>query len=98
MNKLRVTKKEMRNNDRVLGVGYCAMQSLLSYEHPIAYSAGDAGWSCDYYYIDDILISAGYQPIKSKNVIKDYDMIKKYEEKVKKVTSLLKNFLKEIKR
>ena len=65
------------------------MQNLLRYLNPIAYSAGVYGWSCDYYYIDDVdvVISTGYGPISTKNMIKDTDLIKKYEDKANKINN-----------
>ena len=78
--KFKVTKKEMINGyNKILSTGYCTMQYLLQYQNPIAYSAGVNGWSCDYYNIDGILISTGYNPINSTNMISDYDTIHKFE-------------------
>ena len=50
MNKIKATKKEMKQNYRILSIGYCDAQYLLAYETPIAYSCGLYGWSCDYYH------------------------------------------------
>ena len=84
--KLKATKKEMINGYfKVLGIGYCTMQYLLQYQTPIAYSASINGWSCDYYNIDNILISTGYSPISSKNMISDYDTIYKFEIEAQKI-------------
>lgn len=84
--KFKVTKKEMVNvYNKILGSGYCTLQYLLQYQTPIAYSAGVNGWNCDYYNIDNILISTGYGPINSKNMISDYDIIKEYEIKAQKI-------------
>jgi len=38
------------------------------------------GWSCDYYDLDGILISTGYQPLKDKNITARYDVCRKYEQ------------------
>ena len=83
MNKIRATKKEMRQNYRVLSIGYCDAQYLLNYESPIAYSCGQNGWCCDYYEIDDVIISTGYDTIASKNMKDDYKLIREYEEKAR---------------
>lgn len=84
--KFKATKKEMVNGyNRILSTGYCIMQYLLQYQSPIAYSAGVNGWSCDYYNIDGILISTGYSPINSKNMILNYDIINEYEIKAQKI-------------
>ena len=83
MNKIKATKTEMRQNYRILSVGYCDMQHLLAYETPISYSAGVYGWSCDYYYIQDVVVSTGYSPINSKNMKEDYKLIREYEKKAR---------------
>lgn len=87
MNKIKVTQKEMKENYYILGVGYCAMERLLYYETPIAYSAGVYGWSCDYYYVNDVVISTGYGPISSKNMKTDYTLIEKYEAKARETNT-----------
>jgi hypothetical protein len=68
MNKIKTTKKEMRQNHFILGVGYCTMQNLLYYYEPVAYSVRLEGWACDYYDIDGIIISMGYSPLVSDNM------------------------------
>jgi hypothetical protein len=106
MNKIKTTKNEMKQNYRILSVGYCDMQYLLNYESPIAYSSGVYGWSCDYYYIEGVVISTGYSPIDSKNMRDDYKLIREYEQKarelntreeVQKLLFELVNILKEVK-
>ena len=92
MNKIKTTKREMRQNYRILGVGYCSLQSLLAYESPISYSAGVYGWACDYYLIRDeklgeIIISTGYNYINSKNMLNDYNLIREYEKKAREVNT-----------
>lgn len=84
MNKIKTTKREMKNNYRILSFGYCDVQSLLAYESPVAYSAGVYGWSCDYYDIDGVIICTGYSPITTKNM-KDlsYDEVREWEAKAR---------------
>lgn len=82
--KFKATKKEMNRYNKILSAGYCTMQYLLQYQAPIAYSAGVNGWCCDYYNINNILISTGYAPINSKNMISDYDIINKFEMEARK--------------
>jgi hypothetical protein len=94
MNKIRATKREMRNNYRILSVGYCDLQHLLSYESPISYSSGVYGWCCDYYYVDDVIISTGYSPIDNKNMKNDYKLIRKYNDKARSIND--KNKLKKL--
>ena len=110
MKKYRVAKKEIRQNNVIIGVGFCHLQNLLNYENAFAYSDRPEGWSCDYYNIDNVIISTGYSPLKNKNASINYDMLKKYDNKalditcdysipyeksVLKVKRLLKKFIKE---
>jgi hypothetical protein len=87
MNKIKATKKEMRDNYRILSIGYCDAQHLLSYESPIAYSSNNYGWCCDYYYVKDVVISTGYDTIKSKNMKDDYSLVREYENRAEKLNS-----------
>ena len=81
--KFETTKKRMRDNyHTILSLGYCKLQTLLNYESPIAYSHGVYGWSCDYYVIDNVLISTGYSPI-GQDV--DSKLVKEYEQKAEDV-------------
>ena len=85
MHKIKATKKEMRDNYFIIGIGYCQAQYLLRYQNAVAYSARTEGWACDYYDIDNVIISTGYSPLKSKNVVCNYELIKKYEAKASKI-------------
>lgn len=107
--KFKTTKKAMRDsNQTIISIGYCDAQYLLRHENPVAYSAGVNGWACDYYLIDNVCISTGYNPI-GKFV--DYDTIKSYESKAaetvhnnnisyedqkNQVTALLNQFINEV--
>ena len=89
MVKLKATKKEMREGYYyILSVGFCDMQSLLNEQRPFAYSSRAEGWACDYYEVDDVLISTGYAPLNDKNMIKDYRIIEEYENKALEIDSL----------
>jgi len=46
------------------------------------------GWACDYYEVDEVLISTGYAPLSNKNMIEDYSIIKEYENKALEIDSL----------
>lgn len=102
MNKIKATKKEMRQNHRIASIGYCEAQYLLKNHSPIAYSTRVEGWACDYYDIDGVIISTGYDPIKAKNTKCDYKTVQKYEELASKadtkeqVDEILKQFIAEI--
>jgi len=86
MNKIKITNKELKENNTILSVGYCAMQSLLSYYYPIAYNSGIYGWNYDVYNIDGIIICTGYRPIASQNIVPNYEMIRHYEKKAQNKT------------
>ena len=89
MIKLKATKKEMREHYwYILSAGYCSMQSLLREQRPFAYSSWTDGWACDYYKVDGVLISEGYAPLASKNMKKDYEIIREYENKALKIDEL----------
>jgi len=75
--KIKTTKKAIKNSgQKILKVGYCDLQYLLQGKNPFAYSTRVEGWACDYYEINDIIISTGYAPIGDQV---DYNIIKKYE-------------------
>ena len=67
--KFKATKKAMKDNYYyIIGIGYCDAQYLLQDEKPIAYSAGVYGWQCDYYDVDGVLISTGYNIKQQKHL------------------------------
>lgn len=100
--KLKATKKEMKEGYyRIIGIGYCDAQFLLSNEKPFAYSCGLYGWKCDYYDIDGILISTGYDYIETKNARQDYNLIREYDKKAESLSQderslLLKEMVKKL--
>ena len=79
MNKIKTTKRSMKENYYIIGIGYCQAQALLNYRDPVAYSAGSNGWQCDYYDIDGVIISTGYDYINNKNTSYNYETLKEYE-------------------
>lgn len=80
---LHTTKKEINKSGLpVYQIGYCAAQHLLTYQTRFAYSTGVYGWNCDYYEIDNVILSTGYRP-HGKPV--DYDTLKEYDTKAEKV-------------
>lgn len=84
--KLKTTKKEIRGGFyRILSIGYCDAQYLLRYKNPFGYSAGVYGWACDYYDIDGVCISTGYQPLSDKNMLHDYNLVREYENKARDI-------------
>mgnify|MGYP000553496838 CR=1 FL=1 len=78
--KFKTTKKDMKNGYyEILGIPYCDMQFLLYYYSPIAYSTRREGWACDYYVINGVCISTGYDHLDSKNMTCDYALIREYD-------------------
>lgn len=83
--KVKTTKKAiMQNSAKVYAIGYCALQRLLNYQVPYAYSAGALGWCCDYYNLGNgRTLSTGYSPA-GENLPRE--LIRKYEDKAEKLT------------
>lgn len=80
--KYRTTAKALKEGyHTIIGVGYCDLHSLLSYEKSVAYSCGLYGWNFDVYDIDGVAICTGYRGMPSKNERKDYKLMREYEEK-----------------
>ena len=108
--KIKTTKKYIKENyNQIISIGYCNLQSLLSYMQPFAYSTRVEGWACDYYNIEGVIISTGYSPI-GKPV--SYEIVSKYEKegmklrgnyelswdkRKEKAMELLNEFIKEVK-
>ena len=81
--KLKTTKKQIKNGYyKIYSIGYCDAQYLLQCLNPFAYSSGVYGWSCDYYDVDGVCISTGYNTI-GENV--NYDLLEKYDNKAKAI-------------
>lgn len=48
--KFKTTQKEIRANyNKIICVPYCGLQTLLSYESPVAYTVRREGWAADIY-------------------------------------------------
>lgn len=84
--KIKVYKKEIKSRAVVLCVPYCGLQFALKHESPFAYSTRAEGWACDYYNVEGVVISTGYDPTGKKV---SYELIKKYETEAKKLDSVL---------
>lgn len=109
--KLKTTKKQVKNYyNNIYSIGYCNAQYLLQGVSPFAYSSGSYGWSCDYYEIENVCISTGYNTIGETI---NYDLVRKYDDKAKaifdnynidyqkrknKVNKLLIKFINELKK
>lgn len=92
MEKVRVTKKEMKDNKYIVSIGYCQASTLLRYVEPIAYSTGIYGWSCDYYNVNGVIISVGYNTLNNKNTKATYEMINKYEKMARRIDDSITDF------
>ena len=73
--KTKTTKKAIMSAfENVIRVGYCDMESALTWREPNFYTAGAYGWNADVYVIDaNTVIVTGYKPFGnvelSRNVI-----------------------------
>lgn len=60
--KIKTTRKAIvDSSERIVSVGYCGAQALLSTVEPFAYTAGTYGWNFDAYRIGDLTICTGYR-------------------------------------
>lgn len=107
--KFKVSKRDFKN-ETVIYIGNCRFSNLLKSVDPFAYSAGQCGWSCDYYRFthkgETVYISTGGNAIgklvDTKIVTKYEELAKKtfsfsaYKEGVKKREKLIERFLSEV--
>ena len=83
--KYKTTKKTVRSGyGTIIAISYCGAQSLLSFEHPRAYTCGVYGWNFDVYDVDGVAICTGYRGMP-KTVSFDYSLLESYEEKAEKI-------------
>lgn len=77
--KIRTTKKAINNRYATrIYCSYCALQKLLKYESPVAYTTRREGWSADIYEVNpSTVIITGYAPFGS--IRAGYDICRKYE-------------------
>ena len=71
--------------DKVLRVGYGAMQALLRHQEPIAYTCGVYGWNADLYSVNGLAICTGYRA--TGNITVDYETLNEYEKKATAISS-----------
>ena len=74
--KTKVSRKELTRYYNCIGVGYCALQSLLNYFSPQYYNSGVYGWNFDAYTFGDVAIITGYRNVPN---FADYQIVQKYE-------------------
>lgn len=77
----KITKKYVMNTyKKVVKVGYCDLQELLTFAKQIGYTAGVYGWNANVYACDlDVVIVTGYRPFGNVDV--DFALCEKYEKK-----------------
>lgn len=86
--KYKTTSKALKEGYHIIiSAGYCDLQTLLSYERPIAYNCGYYGWNYDVYEFNGIAIATGYRSMPSKNSKADYKLIREYEQKAEGKTA-----------
>lgn len=77
----KITKKYVMNTyKKVVKVGYCDLQELLTFAKQIGYTAGVYGWNASVYVYDlDTVIVTGYRPFGNIDV--NFALCEKYEKK-----------------
>lgn len=77
--KKRTTKKYiMTLENKIIKVGYCDLQHLLTYVEPDYYTAGGYGWNSDVYLLGNgVAIVTGYRPFGTINV--DYTTLQYWD-------------------
>lgn len=88
----KITKKIVKEAYKnIISVGYCELQSLLRFKGAKFYNYGVYGWNCDIYVIDyDTVIVTGYRPFG--NIKPTHELMKKYENKAKKILEKNNNY------
>lgn len=82
--KISTTQKEIKNTYKnIISVPYCALQNLLNYQNPVAYTTRREGWASDVYSIDGVAISTGYAPFG--NIKPSYSELKAVEVAAEKI-------------
>lgn len=90
MEKLKMTKKSILNRyNNIIQIGYCNAQNLLKSYEPFGYTSGIYGWNADIYSFKNTAIVTGYRPFG--NIEPSYELIKKYDEKAKKILNKYTN-------
>ena len=76
------TKAVKEGHEKVYKIGYCKAQYLLTFESPVAYTAGAYGWNSDIYDLGSLAISTGFRPTGC-NV--DYEIVDRYEKQAQRI-------------
>lgn len=82
--KVQITRREiMESFHKVIEVGYCGLQFLLTYETPQYYTAGIYGWNADIYIVGGVAIVTGGRPFG--NVQPDFKKVMQYNQAAEKI-------------
>lgn len=83
--KYRTTQKAIRSGfNAVIAVPYCALQTLLTFESPVAYTVRREGWGADIYDVGNgVAIVTGYAPFGKYKP--EYAVREKYENLARRV-------------
>lgn len=83
--KFKTTQKAIRANyNKIICVPYCALQNLLNYESPVAYTVRREGWGADIYDMSGgVAIVTGYAPFG--NIRPSYELRERYETDAEKI-------------
>lgn len=81
--KYRTTNKAVKEGyEKVYKIGYCKAQYLLTFESPVAYTAGVYGRNSDIYDFGSLAISTGSRPTGCKV---DYEIVNRYEKQAQQI-------------
>lgn len=72
----------------VIGAGYCALQSLLRYQTPVAYATRVEGWACDLYELDfEVAVATGYSYNRAVNTQVERKVLESFEKRAQACTT-----------
>jgi hypothetical protein len=88
--RIQVIRKQISDNYFCIAVGYCKLQSLLSYESSPYYTAGTYGWNFDVYPFDfhgmNVAITTGYRGmVRNCGIEVSYNTCQKYEKLAREI-------------
>ena len=90
MGKIKTTRREIKENFKCFGFGYCALQGILYFENPRFYTCGVYGWNFDAYIIEhkgqEICLTTGYRSMVYNDIQNiSYDIVKEFDNKASKI-------------
>ena len=89
--KNKITAKSIRERySKIISIGYCDAQNLLSFTSPDYYTCGVYGWNFDVYDFNNVAICTGYRGMpKGKNY--DWKRLDFYEKKAEEICHMKDN-------